>query len=480
MCLAIFLTRLPWIAAGYGTDHDAYWVINAARHIAQTGEYIASRLPGFPVYEYLMSSTPAKVSPLFSNGLTAVFSCIAFLFFALILRQFRVRQYLLLASAFALTPVVYVYSTNTMDCMFATAFALGSTYFVLVHRPFVAGICLGLAIGCRITSGAMLLPLALWMFLEERTLISGKRFLIISTTALMIGGICFLPVVHHYGLGFFTRQEPVLGYPSVSSLLKRGVLQVWGVPGTLGLLALCCLVPFISQHIRVSLMQPHVRRALVLTSLVVVLYVVAFLSHPFKAVYLIPAVPFLLLSVGLLIPPYFVRWFAMLLILSSFFTIDSSGVTLSGPIRVDHWARVSLMQETRKILEAVARLPENAVIVAGRRWPRVYAALSDEYKDNHLLAVRTDDPLETLLGRAPVGQHHGILALWDQVGHNYHLLVGSIEYVGLIKDADTYRRYIEQGRTVYFLSGVDGHNLYRYGVDLKHLGAQQLDALDEK
>jgi hypothetical protein len=28
MCLAIFLTRLPWIAVGYGTDHDAYWVIN--------------------------------------------------------------------------------------------------------------------------------------------------------------------------------------------------------------------------------------------------------------------------------------------------------------------------------------------------------------------------------------------------------------------------------------------------------------------
>jgi hypothetical protein len=440
MCMAIFLTRLPWISAGYGLEPDSYRVINTARHIAQTGEYIASRPPGCPLFEYLMAITPAKASPLFSNGLTAVFSCIAFLLFALILRQFRISQYLLLTSAFAFTPVVYVNSTNTIDYMYTTAFVLGSTYFVLVHRPFVAGICLGLAIGCRITSGAMLLPLALLMFLEEKTLISGKRFLIFSATALMIGGICFLPGVHRYGLGLFLldKQQTACQPPSMYILLKRGVLDVWGVPASLGLLGLCSLVPFISQNIRVSLMQPHARRGLILSSLVVVLYVVAFLLIPCKGAYLIPVVPFLLLAVGLLIPPYFVRWSAMILLLSSFFImIDSRGVTLSGPIMRDHWAREAQIQETRKIIEAVARLPENAVIVAGWKLPQILTALSNEYKDNH-------------------------------------------NYVYLIEDADAYRRYVEQAWAVYFLRDIDAYNLRVYGIDLRHLGARQLDAFDEK
>lgn len=436
MCLTIFLTRLPWISAGYGTNPDAYRVIIAARHIAQTGEYTTSRLPGYPVYEYLTAITPAKASPLFSNGLTAVFSCIAFLFFALILRQFRISQHLLLASTFAFTPVVYLNSINTMDYMFAAAFALSSTYFVLVHRRFVAGICLGLAIGCRITSGAMLLPLALLMFLEERTLISGKRFLIFSATALMIGAICFMPVIHRYGFDFFTFYD-LPGYPSMYSLLRRGVLEVWGGPAALGLLGLCCLVPFIFQNIRVSLMQPHVRRGLVLSFFVVVLYVGAFLRLPHKAAYLIPVVPFLLLSVGLLIPPRFVRWFAMILLLSPFITIGRSGVTLLGPVVWDHWARESGIQETRKITEAVARLSENAVIVAGWRLPQIQVALGGEYQNNH-------------------------------------------EYVYLIKDADTYRGYVEQARVVYFLRGMDVYNLQAYRVDLRHLGARQLDVLDKK
>ena len=99
--------------------------------------------------------------------------------------------------------------------------------------------------------------------------------------------------------------------------------------------------------------------------------------------------------------------------------------------------RESQIQETRKIIEAVARLPEDAVIVAGWNLPQIGATLSDEYKDNH-------------------------------------------EYVYLIEDVDTYRRYVEQARPVYFLRDVDAYNLQARRVDLRHLGAHQLDTLDEK
>ncbi len=434
--LAIFLTRLPWITAGYGKDPDAYRVIIAANRIAQTSNYHASRLPGYPVHEYLIAVTPAKTSPLFSNGLTAIFSSIASIFFALILRHFRIRQYLLLTLAFALTPVVYVNSTNTMDYMFSMAFTLGSTYFVLIHRPLVAGILLGLAIGSRITAGAMLLPLACWIFLEEKDQPLVKRFLIFIVAATTIGGICFLPVVHRYGIGFFTFSD-VLEYPPIYSLIKKGVLGVWGVYATLCYLGLFCLVPFIFENIRKAIIQPHVRRGLVLSSLVVMLYVVAFLRLPIDSAYLIPVVPFVLLSIGLLIPPYLVRSFVIVMLLSAFITIGRSGVTLYGPILQDHWTRESRIEETKKITAAVARLSDDSIIVSAWKLPQIRHTLGGLHQNNH-------------------------------------------EYVYSIKDADTYRRYVEQGRRVYFLYGADVYNLEKHKVDLRQLGAQQLDALDKK
>ncbi len=436
LSLVIFLTRLPWLSAGYGADQDAYRVVDAARHIARTGEYMASRLPGGnPVQEYLTAVTPAKTSPVFSNGLTAVFTCIGFLFFALILRQFRVSQYLLLASAFAFTPVVYVNSVSTMDFMFAAAFILGSTYFVLIHRPFAAGICLGLAIGCRITSGAMLFPLALWMFLDDRTSTFGKRFLIFSVTGLTIGGLWFVPTVHRYGLDFLiVPTYPI--HPTVQWLFRKLVWEVWGGAAALGLLGLCILVPFVFKNIRESLTQPRVKRGLALSLSVIALYVVAFLRLPDEATYMIPVVPFVLLAIGLLIPRQFVRWFAVLLFVSSFVMIDKGGVTLPGSIMLDHLEREAQIHETTRVIDAAARLPENAVIVAGPYLPRIRIEMND----------------------APE---------FDQ------------KYVYLIDDEDIYKKYVEQARVVYFVRGVDSMNLQLRGVDPKRLGAQQLDTLDE-
>lgn len=434
--LALLLTRLPWISAGYGVNPDSYRVITAARHIAQTGEYVYSRPPGYPLYEYLTALT-VKMAPLFSNGLTSLFSCIAFLFFALILRHFSVSHYLLLASAFALTPVVYVNSTCTIDFIAAMALVLGSTYFVLVRRPFLAGLCLGLAIGCRITSGAMLFPLMLYIFLEERGSTALKRCLILSAIALIIGGLCFIPVVSRYGLSFLTFYDnPVLH--SMKILIKRGFLDVWGFLGLLGFLGLGLISPFVFKDIKESFAQPHRRHGVILSSLVVAIYLVAFLRLPHVAGYLMPVVPFLLLTVGLLTPPYVVRGLAVVLLLSSFIiTINRSGVALSGPIWEDHRSRVSRIQETEKIIETVGRLSGSAIIVAGSRLPQINVVLSGERQNNH-------------------------------------------QYVYLIEDVETYRRFVEQGRKVYFLSGMDAFNLQVQRIDLKQLGAQPLEALYEK
>jgi len=96
--LAVLLTRLPWIGSGYGSDPDGYRVVIVARQIAHGGVYEASRLPGYPVYEYLTALT-AWHAPWVSNAVTALFSTAAFVFFALIARELGVRRHLLIALA---------------------------------------------------------------------------------------------------------------------------------------------------------------------------------------------------------------------------------------------------------------------------------------------------------------------------------------------------------------------------------------------
>jgi len=436
ICIATILTRLPWISQGYGIDPDAWRVITSARHIAQTGEYIFSRPPGFPIHEYLVALAPVKISPLYSNGITALFSGVASLFFALILRYFRIKHYLLLTLAFALTPVVYVNSVNTMDYMLALAFILGSTYFVMIHRSFVAGIFLGLAIGSRITSGAMLLPLTLWVFLEERSSTSCRRFAIFSVTTLMIGSICYLPVVDRYGLDFLRFYDNI-GYETVESLLAKISVHVWGASASLGFIALCCLVPFTFRDIREVLTQPLVKRGLALSSLSIALFTVAFFRLPHEAAYLIPVVPFVLLLLALLLSHHLLKYFCIALLLSSFFVnISRSGVTLSGPIIQDHLTRQSQIEETNKLMEAVTRLSEKSVIVVGGTLALI-KILDDKHQNNH-------------------------------------------QYVYGIKDSTAFKQYIEQGFQVYFFNDMDRYNMLLYGVDLRKFGAQQLDVLEDK
>ncbi|MEP6937397.1 MAG: hypothetical protein ABI871_04945, partial [Chthoniobacterales bacterium] len=55
MLVGVALSRLPFLDAGYGVNVDAWRVARAARHIAQTGEYEASRFPGYPVHEIVCS-----------------------------------------------------------------------------------------------------------------------------------------------------------------------------------------------------------------------------------------------------------------------------------------------------------------------------------------------------------------------------------------------------------------------------------------
>jgi uncharacterized membrane protein len=232
----VLLTRLPWIGSGYGSDPDGYRVVIAARQIASGGEYQASRLPGYPVYEYL-TALDATAAPWVSNALTATLSTVAFVLFALIARELGVRRYLLIALAFALTPVIYISSTCTMDYVPALAGQLAAMYAALRRRPVLAGVLLGLAVGCRITAGALALPLCLWMLLSQPRPSALRQCLAFGSTLLGTCVLCFLPVWRRYGADFFTFYDNG-SYPPLDVVYARALPLVWGPLGLAALLLL--------------------------------------------------------------------------------------------------------------------------------------------------------------------------------------------------------------------------------------------------
>ena len=156
--LIVFLSRLPFLLPGYGIDPDGWGVVYAARQFASTGEYQVSRFPGSPMQE-LITSLIWEEGPLMLNGLTSLISGFSAAFLALSMRRLGYQKPILASLSFALTPVVFINSVNTMDYMWAMAFILGSLYLLLIDKITFGSLFLGIAIGCRLTSVIVLLPL---------------------------------------------------------------------------------------------------------------------------------------------------------------------------------------------------------------------------------------------------------------------------------------------------------------------------------
>jgi hypothetical protein len=433
--LAVLLTRLPWIGSGYGSDPDGYRVVIVARQIARGAGYEASRLPGFPAYEYL-TALSAWAAPWVSNLVTALFSVATFVFFALILRELGVRRYLLIALGFAMTPVLYLSSCSTMDYIPAVAGQLAATYALLRGRPMLAGALLGLSVGCRITAGALALPLCLWMLLTMAPKPALRQCLTFGIALLSVSVLCFLPVLRRYGADFFAFYDNG-GYPPLDVVYARALPLVWGQLGVLALLALACAAPLYYRFTRRALAEPRTRHALVLAGVAIALYLAAFLRLPDEAGYLLPAVPFVLLSMALLTPPWAAGALAVALMLSPWVAFHHAMPALDGPIVEDHLVRESQQRSTRAVIEAVARLPGRAAIVCGWVLPRITLALNGDEEGPH-------------------------------------------QFIYLVENLGDYQHYVADGRDLYYLPGVDLYESQAHELELSELGARQLEVPRER
>ncbi|CAN5557410.1 hypothetical protein BH11BAC1_BH11BAC1_23110 [soil metagenome] len=393
--LVIFLSRIPFLSQGYGLDGDSWSVAITARDISQTGSYAVSRFPGYPVQELICS--------LFYNGyawrlnlLTAIISTIGILFFALTLKTWKFKYVFLASAALAFVPIIYINSTTTIDYVWALSFLLISLYSVSRYNAIMAGIFLGLAIGCRITSGAMLIPYAVMILQTGERKENILRLLKLSLTTIITAALLFYPVYSKYGGQFFMYYD--LPYPSISKVLYKFFIETWGLVGLLALF-ISVAVFFLPNTVQARryLFPRSINEKYVVAWLIAIdLYIIAFLKLPMESGYLIPIIPFVILIFGKYLYSKAFAFLAVMLILSSFFfnmspveredAASASSLSfifnqgeeklsvdvLDGPIRSYESRRENGMKYTSELLQSFDTLRRKSVLVCGRWYYQLY------------------------------------------------------------------------------------------------------------
>jgi hypothetical protein len=367
-----FLSRLPFLDAGYG-DNDAWRVAQAARDIATHGEYVASRLPGYPLQE-VVSALFWSYGPVGLNALSAAASAIAVAFFALILQRIKAPWPTLGAAALAFVPIVYDVSTMALSDVWALAGLLAAFYFALGGKSRCAGIALGLAAGSRLTTAAALIPLivVLWGDMQSRKL----RLANLVGAAVLVGIVLYLPVFARYGTGFLHFTEDP--NPSISAIGSRTTVGVWGLLGCFGLLG-----AFVAA---VVVPRSTVRRAAEAARepsqwflgavLMIGAFALIYARLPEQARYLVPIVPFVILVMSRLLSRRIYAAVCCSLVVASFVSFDLNGAK-PGRFLTAYHDRGQRLESAIRIVRRTEQLGLRAVVIAGH-WLPVVSVLKQE------------------------------------------------------------------------------------------------------
>jgi hypothetical protein len=371
---SFLLSRWPFIFSGYGLDTDAYFVMLSAQKILATGRYWMSRPPGYPLFE-IVCAFLAKGGFLATNGMTVLISFLSLFPFAWILRHLRVKNQGLLLFTFCFAPIIWIQSTCTMDYMWALFFIMLACSFSLRRKYYAGAVFLGIAVGFRITSGLMILPLSLQLFFQE------KNIRKIVPPLLLFGLVCLLvytPVFLSYRLSFWSY---VPNKDSFSVWGYRTLSELFGFPSFL-ILSFGMLIFIFNKAKEQSKGQVKERMDTdtQVLLLIVVSYSLLFLKLPVETAYLIPLIPFGLILLDRIFSRKLLILFCIFFVLNgviSIAAIDKKAYRTNGQIRVipfdygtvikNEIRKRAVYQNAQKLLasaESLAKENKSAVIVA--------------------------------------------------------------------------------------------------------------------
>jgi hypothetical protein len=384
----VFISRLPFLSAGYGVEEDSWGIALAAFHTKCTGIYEPSRLPGHPFQEFIFS-TLWGAGPILFNASCAFFSTISAVFFALILKHLKFKQFFLAAIAFAFVPVYYISSTYTIDFAWTEAFILMAFYFLLKNKYILCGVLIGLAIGCRVTSGVMLIPFMIIIWQDDFKLNMQRLWkMLIPMTVVSIA--LFIPIIRQFGFSFFMYYDQ-FPYPPFTKVMYKMIIGVFGFIGTLSLIVFLFNALFNkkNQWPGEGFDYSLDKKIILASTIIIGLYIISYFRLPQKSGYMIPVLPFVILLFGYYLNRKNFRWLCWSFIISSFlFGINLTDVyrgadyskyavvfkisgqeiyidPLTGPVFSDYSKRLQKEAFTNEVIRKSSGISSKTVIIAG-------------------------------------------------------------------------------------------------------------------
>lgn len=387
--LLVFISRVPFLSAGYGVEEDSWGIALAAFHTKLSGIYEPSRFPGHPVQELVYSALWGK-GPLIFNVLSAFFSAIAAVYFSRILQHFNFKHFFIAGLAFAFVPVIYISSTYTIDFMWSEAFVLMSFYALLRNRLIFCGILLGLAVGCRITCGVMIIPFIIILWENNNLKKNILSFLRISVPMGIVVFFVFLPLILEFGTSFFMYYDQ-FPYPPLSKVLYK---MSFGVFGFIGCLAIFCFILIAILNRKKSIegglfINGLPKRIVIISFLIIVLYIISYFRLPQKSGYMLPIIPFVIILFGYYLSSSQFRILCCSLMISSFicsinltdklrgaeyssaavsFVVSGQEIffdPLTGPVCSDYSKRLQKIKYTSEVISKSSELANKTVIISG-------------------------------------------------------------------------------------------------------------------
>jgi hypothetical protein len=421
----VFATRWPFLDAGFGRDFDAWLLANAAKWIHMSGNYHASRRPGYPVSEVLFALVH-DFGFRGLNGLSAAACAVSAALLASLVRAAGHLRAWLTGALSAAVPLVFVASTSTMDYLPSVAFLLLGLLLVQSGRARTAGVALALAIGARAANAplALALAVALWM---QRGRAQAVR---LALWTLGLAVLCYVPVVlsADAGLGYFV---PALrGRPPLALVVESASVETWGQLGLAAIVVGALLaLPAIARRWRAP--SAGERPLLAALALVILLTALQFAVLPLEAGYLIPGVVATCGLVGWHLRPRLLAPLVALVAAGGFVDLGGAG---GGVIGRDQAQRARDVAELADVLQAVRALEEPTVVLTGPAHARVL----------YYVGFMQNDPRSR------------------------------VRFVQAIGTEQRAREVLDGGEALRYLNGVADWMRNARGVDVEALGARPL------
>jgi hypothetical protein len=407
--LIVFISRLPFLSAGYGAEEDSWGIARAAFHTKLTGIYEPSRFPGHPVQE-LVYSALWGTGPVMFNGLCAFFSAIGCVFFALILKHLQFKHFFIAALALAFIPVYYISSTYTIDFTWTETFVLISLYFLLKDKLILCGIFLGLAIDCRITSGAMLIPFMIVTWQQNHLKQNAIAFLKITAPMMAVALLAFFPIIQQFGSSFLMYYDQ-FPYPPFTKVLYKMTMGVFGLLGFSAVIISILIISINRKKQDVGeLFNYSLDKKMILAAFTVItLYTISYFRLPQKSGYMIPVLPFTILLLGHYLNKRNFKILCFTFILSPFIcsinltdklrgaeysnysvTCTISGQKLffdpfTGPVFSDRSKRKQKMKYTDEVISKADTITSKTVVIAGWWYNEIMVEMIGRTKNNQVI-----------------------------------------------------------------------------------------------